>query len=39
MEKFPKISIVTSWIEDKLTAEGALDPGLGDFGDRYFGTM
>lgn len=36
---FPKISIVTGWIDDGLNEKKYIVPGLGDFGDRYFGTV
>jgi len=36
--KFPKIRIVTSAIDDCLNEKKYIMPGLGDFGDRYFGT-
>ena len=35
---FPKIRIVTSAIDDCLNEHMYIVPGLGDFGDRYFGT-
>lgn len=36
--RFPKMRIVTSAIDDGLNEEKYILPGLGDFGDRYFGT-
>lgn len=36
--KFPKIRVVTSAIDDSLNHNKYIMPGLGDFGDRYFGT-
>jgi uracil phosphoribosyltransferase len=36
--KFPKIRVVTSAIDDNLNEKKYIMPGLGDFGDRYFGT-
>lgn len=36
--RFPKIRIVTSAIDDSLNDHKYILPGLGDFGDRYFGT-
>ena len=36
--KFPKIRVVTSAIDDCLNDKKYIIPGLGDFGDRYFGT-
>jgi len=38
-EKYPKIKIVTSAIDQKLNEKGYILPGIGDFGDRYFGTI
>lgn len=37
-EQHPKLTIVTSSIEDGLNASAYMMPGIGDFGDRYFGT-
>jgi uracil phosphoribosyltransferase len=37
-EKFPKISIICGSYDLDLTAEKYIIPGLGDFGDRFFGT-
>ena len=34
----PKLSIVTSSIERALNDQAYMLPGIGDFGDRYFGT-
>jgi uracil phosphoribosyltransferase len=34
----PKIRIVTSAVDDGLNEEAYIVPGIGDFGDRYFGT-
>ncbi|EEB09173.2 uracil phosphoribosyltransferase [Schizosaccharomyces japonicus yFS275] len=36
--KFPKLRIVTAAIDDSLDERGYIIPGLGDFGDIYFGT-
>ncbi|CUG93954.1 uracil phosphoribosyltransferase, putative [Bodo saltans] len=36
--RFPKILVVTSAIDDGLNEHKYILPGLGDFGDRYFGT-
>jgi len=38
MDEFPKIRILTAGIDTKLNKEKFIVPGLGDFGDRYFGT-
>ena len=37
-KKFPRIKIVTSEIETGLNQESHVVPGMGEFGDRYFGT-
>lgn len=37
--RFPKIHIVTSAIDECLNEHKYIVPGLGDFGDRYFGTQ
>ena len=34
----PSVKIVTTWVDDKLNDNKYILPGLGDFGDRYFGT-
>ena len=36
--EFPDITIITVAIDDHLNAQKFIVPGLGDFGDRYFGT-
>lgn len=36
--RFPKILVVTSAIDECLNEHKYILPGLGDFGDRYFGT-
>lgn len=36
--RFPKVRIVTSSIEERLNENAYMIPGIGDFGDRYFGT-
>ncbi|MCD6471407.1 uracil phosphoribosyltransferase [bacterium] len=38
LKKFPKIKIVTAAIDNYLNKKAFIVPGLGDFGDRYFGT-
>jgi uracil phosphoribosyltransferase len=35
---YPDLRIVTSMVDDRLNEEKYICPGLGDFGDRYFGT-
>lgn len=37
-EKFPKVQIFTAAIDSHLNDLKYIVPGLGDFGDRYFGT-
>lgn len=37
-KKFPKLKIVTSEIDMTLNKDLHVIPGMGEFGDRYFGT-
>ncbi|MEU4767424.1 uracil phosphoribosyltransferase [Actinosynnema sp. NPDC023794] len=37
-EHHPKVRMVTSAIEEALNDNAYMEPGIGDFGDRYFGT-
>ncbi|KAL6520200.1 Uridine kinase-like protein 5 [Orobanche minor] len=37
-KKFPRLKIVTSEIDMKLNKDIHVIPGMGEFGDRYFGT-
>lgn len=37
-EEFPEISVVLTVIDEKLTEKKYISPGIGDFGDRYYGT-
>jgi uracil phosphoribosyltransferase len=37
-KRHPKVRIVTSSIEERLNENAYMMPGIGDFGDRYFGT-
>lgn len=37
-QEFPKIKIFTAAIDEKLNEKKYIVPGLGDYGDRYFGT-
>jgi len=37
-KRFPSLKIVTSEIDVALNDEFRVIPGLGEFGDRYFGT-
>lgn len=36
--KFPDVSIITTAVDKKLNSDAFIVPGLGDAGDRYFGT-
>ena len=36
--KFPDVSIVTGAVDERLNKKAFIVPGLGDYGDRYFGT-
>jgi len=38
LNKYPKITIVTSYLDDGLDKNKFILPGIGDFGDRYFGS-
>ncbi|GAA5898355.1 hypothetical protein JCM5296_001349 [Sporobolomyces johnsonii] len=33
---YPKVKIVTAWVDESLNEHKYIVPGLGDFGDRYF---
>ncbi|WP_330172146.1 uracil phosphoribosyltransferase [Streptomyces sp. NBC_01498] len=37
-ERYPAVRMVTSSIEERLDENAYMQPGIGDFGDRYFGT-
>lgn len=37
-KKFPRLKIVTSEIDVSLNNNLQVIPGMGEFGDRYFGT-
>jgi uracil phosphoribosyltransferase len=37
-ERHPRVQIVTSAVDDRLNEHAYMLPGVGDFGDRYFGT-
>ena len=37
-QKYPKIKMVTSFVDPVLNEMSYIVPGLGDFGDRFFGT-
>lgn len=36
--RYPKLRIVTTAIDEGLNEKKYIIPGIGDFGDRYFGT-
>lgn len=36
--EYPDIRVVTSFIDDGLNDQAFMRPGIGDFGDRYFGS-
>jgi uracil phosphoribosyltransferase len=36
--RFPKVKIITAAVDEGLNQNKYIVPGLGDFGDRYFGT-
>ncbi|MBC7631519.1 uracil phosphoribosyltransferase [Aeromicrobium sp.] len=38
MEEHPDLTVVTSSVEQELDDNAFMVPGIGDFGDRYFGT-
>ena len=37
-QKYPEIKIVTACVDEKLNSDKFIVPGLGDYGDRFFGT-
>jgi len=37
-DAYPDIKIFTAAIDEKLNSKAYIQPGLGDYGDRYFGT-
>jgi uracil phosphoribosyltransferase len=37
--KYPDVSIITASVDEKLNDDAFIVPGLGDAGDRYFGTI
>lgn len=39
LEKHPELKIYLAAIDNKLTNKGYIDPGLGDAGDRLYGTL
>ena len=38
-KKYPDVSIITAAVDEKLNDDAFIVPGLGDAGDRYFGTV
>jgi len=38
LEAYPDVRVVTAAVDEKLDGEKYICPGLGDYGDRYFGT-
>jgi len=38
LEKYPDVPIITAAVDEKLNSDAFIVPGLGDAGDRYFGT-
>ncbi|WSL77220.1 uracil phosphoribosyltransferase [Kitasatospora sp. NBC_01266] len=38
LDRRPRLRVVTSAIEDRLNEHAFMIPGIGDFGDRFFGT-
>ncbi len=39
LQEYPEIEIYTAAIDDHLNEQKYIVPGLGDYGDRYFGTV
>ncbi len=37
-KKYPRIKIIAAQEDEKLTSDNFIYPGLGDYGDRFFGT-
>ncbi|WOO77595.1 Uracil phosphoribosyltransferase [Vanrija pseudolonga] len=35
-KRFPKLRMITAWVDEGLDSHSYIVPGLGDFGDRYF---
>lgn len=38
LERHPSLRVVTSFVDDELTKEAFMRPGIGDFGDRFYGS-
>ena len=37
--RFPDVKVVTAEVDSHLNEKKYIVPGLGDYGDRYFGTL
>jgi uracil phosphoribosyltransferase len=37
-QRYPRVRIVTAAIDERLNDDAYMVPGIGDFGDRFFGT-
>lgn len=37
--EFPEVKIFAGALDEKLNDKAYIEPGLGDYGDRYFGTV
>ncbi len=38
IKEYPQVQVVTGAIDDRLNEDRFIVPGLGDYGDRYYGT-
>lgn len=36
-DKYPEVRIITGWVDEGLNEKNYIVPGLGDFGDSFFG--
>ena len=36
---YPDVNVITGAIDEKLTTKNYISPGLGDYGDRFYGTV
>jgi len=36
--RYPNVKLITSEVDSDVDAHGKILPGIGEFGDRYFGT-
>ena len=39
VEEYPEVQVVTGAIDEYLNEDRFIVPGLGDYGDRYYGTQ